>query len=467
MTVMTSPPSSRHSLPRLHSWYIVTVAVAFFALLAVAGFRSAPGVLMDPLHAEFGWSHGTISGAVSLNLLLFGLFSPFATALMERWGIARVTASSLVVVASGSALTVFVTESWQLWATWGILIGAGTGAVSMPFASLIANRWFSARRGLVSGILTAATSTGQLVFLPLLASLATAHGWRIPSMVIAGAALLAVPVVLLVLKETPGMVGLPRYGEDDTSVPPSLTRANAATSRPRSGLLSALSVLGRASRTGTFWSLAGGFAVCGATTVGLIGTHFVPAAHDHGMPSTTAAGLLAVVGIFDILGTLGSGWLTDRVDPRYLLMTYYGLRGMSLLMLPVLLGPDPEPPIWAFIIFYGLDWVATVPPTMALCRERFGEEAPVVFGWVFASHQIGAAVAAGGAGLIRDTTGSYDAAWVVAAALCGGAAICGAVPAGDGSGRSSVTCRARGRRRSGRRTALCAGVWRTGRWGVT
>ncbi|MGO1950788.1 MAG: MFS transporter [Mycobacteriaceae bacterium] len=395
--------------PRTTPWHLITVIVAFLALLAAAGFRSAPGVLMDPLHAEFGWSHGTIGGAVSLNLLLFGLFSPFATALMDRWGVARVAAVALAVVGIGSALSTMVTSAWQLWILWGILIGAGTGAVSMPFASLIANRWFNSRQGLVSGVLTAANSTGQLVFLPVFASVTEGHGWRAPSLMIAAAALIAVPLVLFLMKDGPWSVGLPRFG-DDVGI------AHRPTSG--SGMMTALHILRRASGTGTFWLLAGSFAVCGATTVGLIGTHFVPAAHDHGMPSTTAAGLLAIVGIFDIIGTVGSGWLTDRVDPRYLLVAYYGLRGLSLMLLPVLLGPNPEPPLWAFIVFYGLDWVATVPPTMALCRDRFGGDGPVVFGWVFSCHQIGAALAAGGAGLIRDVSGSYNGAWFTAAALC-------------------------------------------------
>lgn len=395
------------------AWYPVTVLVAFAALLAAAGFRSAPGVLMDPLHSEFGWSHGTISGAVSLNLLLFGLFSPFATSLMERFGVHRVAAIALAVVGTGSALSVFVSEPWQLWILWGLLIGAGTGAVSMPFAALVAGRWFTQRRGLVSGILTAASSTGQLVFLPLLAHLAGRHSWQAASLVIAAAAVLAAPAVFLVLKDRPQDVGLVSYGQDADAAP------------PEQPAMTALGSLRFAVRRREFWLLAGTFAVCGATTVGLVGTHFVPSAHDHGMPATTAASLLALVGIFDILGTLASGWLTDRIDPRVLLVAYYGLRGLSLLLLPMLMGPVVEPPLWVFIVFYGLDWVATVPPTMALCREHFGQAGPVVFGWVFASHQLGAGIAAAGAGVIRDSTGSYDGAWFSAAALCGlGAVLC-------------------------------------------
>ncbi|MFT4231373.1 MAG: MFS transporter [Leucobacter sp.] len=396
------------------AWYAVIVVAAFFTLIGAAGFRSAPGVLMTPLHEEFGWSHGTIGGAVSLNLLLYGLFSPFAAGLMERFGIRRVAASALVAVAIGSGLSVLVQQAWQLWLLWGVVIGAATGAMSMPFVSMISGRWFAARRGLVSGLLTAANAAGQLVFLPVLASLAGRYGWRAPSLVIAAAALVAVPVVLLMLRDRPRDVGLLPYGAPMDPAP--AARRHGAS--PRSAVAITFNALRDAARAPVFWLLAGSFAICGASTNGLIGTHFVPAAHDHGMPATAAAGLLALVGIFDVLGTVCSGWLTDRVDPRYLLLVYYALRGASLLLFPALLGPEVHPPLWAFIVFYGLDWVATVPPTIALCADRFGDRGPIVFGWVFASHQVGAAIAAGGAGVLRDATGSYDAAWISAAALC-------------------------------------------------
>ncbi|QVQ54333.1 MFS transporter [Spiractinospora alimapuensis] len=399
-------------------WYIAIVIAAFCTLIGAAGFRSAPGVLMNPLHEEFGWSHGTIGGAVSVNLILYGLFSPFAAALMERFGVRRVVATALLLVAVGSGLTVFMQQAWHLWLLWGVVIGAATGSMAMSFVSIIVGRWFVARRGLVSGVLTAAGATGQLVFLPLIAALAGSYGWRTPALAIGLAALLTIPVVLLMLRDYPKDVGLLPYGapKDDPSV-------QEPTRRPGSAVLATFTTLGQAARTRTFWLLAISFAICGASTNGLIGTHFVPAAHDHGMPATTAAGLLALIGVFDILGTVFSGWLTDRFDPRLLLVAYYTLRGGSLLLLPALLGPEVHPPMWAFILFYGLDWVATVPPTIALCANRFGQSAPVVFGWVFASHQVGAAIAAGGAGYLRDTTGSYDAAWTIAAALCGVGAV--------------------------------------------
>lgn len=392
------------------AWWVALAA--FVAMVGAAGFRSVPGVLIDPLHQEFGWSHGTIGMAVSINMLLYGLFSPFAAALMDRFGIRPVLTVALLLLAAGGGLTVFMTQVWQLWLLWGLLVGVGAGSISMAFIATLVNRWFVTRRGLVSGILTAAGATGQLVFLPGVAWLATHHGWRVPALVVAGTALLVLPLVLVAVRDHPHDVGAEAYGADETE--PTRVRPD------RSGNAAALALggLAQAARTKTFWLLAGGFAVCGASTNGLVGTHFVPAAHDHGMPLTAAASLLAVIGIVDIIGTIGSGFLTDRVDPRLLLAVYYTLRGLSLMALPVLFGPDVQPTMWAFIIFYGLDWVATVPPTVALCQRHFGEQAPVVFGWVFASHQVGAAVAATGAGLIRDVHGSYTFAWIGAGALC-------------------------------------------------
>ncbi|MET7769840.1 MFS transporter [Nocardia sp. NPDC005366] len=405
----------RPARPGWHPAWAVA-AVGFVALLGAAAFRSVPGVLMDPLHEEFGWSHGTIGAAVSLNLPLYGLISPFAAALMERFGIRRVVACALLLVAAGSGLTVFMTQAWQLVLAWGLLVGVGVGSMSMPFVATITGRWFVRQRGLVTGVLTAAGATGQLIFLPLVSALARDHGWRLPSLIVAGAALAVVPLVVLFIRDYPSDVGVTAYGAEPGS-------AVGVRTVPVGGAGRAVTVLALVARTPGFWLLAGGFAVCGASTNGLVGTHFVSAAHDHGMPSTTAAGLLAVVGIFDVAGTIFSGWLTDRVDPRYLLLAYYTLRGLSLLILPSLFAPGTEPSMWVFIIFYGLDWIATVPPTVMLCRELFGDDGPVAFGWVFASHQVGSAIAATGAGVIRDLHGSYDLAWYVAGALCGTAAL--------------------------------------------
>ncbi|MEU3452821.1 MFS transporter [Micromonospora sp. NPDC006766] len=397
---------------RLHPAWTVA-AVAFVALVGAAGFRATPSVLLHPLHAEFRWPLATISAAVSVNLMLYGLTAPFAAALMDRFGIRRVVASALVLVALGSGLTVGMTASWQLILCWGVLVGLGTGSMALAFVATVTGRWFVHRRGLVTGVLTAGGAAGQLVFLPLLAVLVRDHGWRVAALVVAGAALAVVPLVVWLLREHPAELGLPAYGA--TEVVPPAPPASGAAAR-------AVGALTAAARTRPFWLLAGGFAICGATTNGLVGTHFVPAAHDHGLSETTAAGLLALVGIFDIVGTVASGWLTDRVDSRLLLGAYYALRGASLLVLPSLFAGTAEPSMLVFIIFYGLDWVATVPPTVALCREHFGASGAVVFGWVFAAHQVGAAVAATGAGLVRDQLGEYTLAWYAAGALSIGAA---------------------------------------------
>src|SRR5882757_2643631 len=393
--------------PRLH-WAWVVAAVSFVALLGAAGFRSVPGVMMNPLHHEFGWSHGTVGLAMSVNMTLFGLTAPFAAALMDRLGVRPVLSAALVLIASGSALSVFMTASWQLVLLWGVLVGVGTGAISMGFVATVSTRWFEQRRGLVTGVLTAASATGQLIFLPVVAEVTTRHGWRWASLIVAAAALSVVPLVLLFMRNYPQDLGLTAFGAA-TAVPAEV---------PTGSFRAAFDGLRIGAHIPAFWLLAGSFAICGMTTNGLIGTHFIPAANDHGMPTTVAAGLLATIGILDVAGTVFSGWLTDRIDPRLLLVVYYAGRGLSLLLLPSLLSPHAEPSTWVFVIFYGLDWVATVPPTIVLCRNYFGARSPVVFGWVFASHQLGAAVAAAGAGRLRDLQGNYDTAFYLAAFLC-------------------------------------------------
>ena len=421
---------------RLHPAWIVA-GVAFLALVGAAGFRAAPGVLMVPLQQEFGWSTTVLSAAVSINLVLFGLTAPFAAALMERFGIRAVTATALVMIGAGSALTVLVNQSWQILLTWGLLIGLGTGSMALVFAATIANTWFAKSRGLVVGILTAGSAAGQLVFLPFIAMLAQEPGWRQASLLIAAGALAVVPLVLKFLKNSPADVGVLPYGETEPEEGAAAAPA-AASGRSSNAAVRALQVLKRASRERTFWALVAGFAICGATTNGLIGTHFIPSAHDHGMPQTTAAGLLAVVGIFDILGTIASGWLTDRYNPKVLLAVYYQFRGIGLLVLPLLLSATIQPSMIVFVVIYGLDWVATVPPTAAICRKAFGADGSVVFGWVFAAHQLGAAAAALGAGALRDSTGEYTYAWFGAAAMCTVAAVISATIRKDKVGNEPV-----------------------------
>jgi predicted MFS family arabinose efflux permease len=400
---------------RVHpAWGVA--AVAFLSLLAAAGFRAAPGALMVPLNAEFGWSTTVMSLAVSVNLLLYGLTAPFAAALMDRFGLRRVVATALALVALGAGGSVMMTASWQLVVFWGVMIGLGTGSMALVFAATVANRWFVERRGLVMGVLTAGSATGQLIFLPPVAAIAESSGWRAASLLVAAVALAAVPIAWLVLRDHPEDRGVLPFGADPATYVAPVRAHGGAAKRAVEGLA-------YASHRRDFWALAAAFAICGATTNGLIGIHFIPSAHDHGMSTTVAAGLLAVVGVFDIVGTIASGWLTDTFDPRLLLVSYYAFRGVGLLLLPWLLSETVHPSMIAFIVIYGLDWVATVPPTAALCRELFGERGTIVFGWVFASHQLGAAAAALGAGVIRDTLGTYTYAWWGGAALCAIAAV--------------------------------------------
>ena len=380
----------------------------FVVILASAGFRSAPGVLFDPLEEAFGWNRSTVGAAVSVNLILFGLVGPFAAALMQRIGLRRHVVGALLLLAAGAGATTFMTRPWHLVLAWGVIVGLGAGGIASVLAATVASRWFVARRGIVVGALTAAGATGQLVFLPLLSHLATDVGWRAVSVTVALCALGTVPIVALGFRDAPSDLGLAPYG--GTEVTPPVPRANP--------IATAMEGLRLARRSSAFWLLFGSFAVCGLSTNGLVATHFIPAAHDHGMSETTAASYLALIGVFDIAGTLASGWLTDRLDPRRLLLAYYGLRGLSLLALHQALGAH-HLGLWGFIAFYGLDWVATVPPTVALCNELFGpSRGPVVYGWVFAGHQLGAALAAWGAGFIRDQTGTYQLAFVIAGACC-------------------------------------------------
>ncbi|MEU0088382.1 MFS transporter [Streptomyces sp. NPDC006274] len=417
MTQTTAPhPGSEQPLrrpPRIHrAWYVA--AVTFVTIIGAAAFASLPGLLIEPLHSEFDWSRGTIGFAVSVNLALYGLTAPFAAALMDRYGIRRVVAVALTVIAAGSVLTVWMTAPWQFVLYWGVLVGLGSGSMALAFAATVTNRWFVKRRGLVTGILTAAGASGQLVFLPLLSWLVENHEWRPAAITVALSALAVVPFVWLLLRDHPADVGIAAYGAEGFTPKPDPVPGAARR---------AVQVLFRAARTGPFWLLAGTFAICGASTNGLVKTHFVPAAHDHGMPITAAASLLAVIGVFDVVGTIASGWFTDRFEARRLLAVYYALRGVSLLFLPMLLAPTVQPPMIFFIVFYGLDWVATVPPTIALCREHYGDDSAIVFGWVLASHQVGAAVVAFAGGVARDVFGSYDVVWYASGALCAAAAL--------------------------------------------
>jgi predicted MFS family arabinose efflux permease len=391
-----------------YAW--VVAGVSFVTLLAAAGFRSSPGVLFVPLEQEFGWNRATVGVAVSVNLLLYGFVGPFAAALMARFGLRRVVAGALTTIAVGALLTTQIRQPWQLVLLWGVVVGLGAGCMASVLAATVANRWFVARRGLVVGLLTAAGATGQLIFLPLLAWIATDYNWRLVSVTTAVGALAVVPLVLLFVRDWPADVGERPYGASHDDPPPA-----AAAGNP---IANAIDGLRFAAGRRDFWLLAAPFFICGLSTNGLIGTHLIPAGIDHGMAEVAAASLLATIGVFDVVGTTASGWLTDRWDSRKLLFAYYGLRGLSLMLLPLALS-SLNFGMLAFIVFYGLDWVATVPPTVALATRCFGRDrGTVVYGWIFASHQVGAAVAATGAGVIRTVTGDYFLAFVIAGFAC-------------------------------------------------
>ncbi|MFN8223960.1 MAG: MFS transporter [Gaiellales bacterium] len=395
---------------RIHrAWLVLAGTLAVLVLMA--GFRSVVGVLLDPLREEFGWSTAAISLAASVNLMIYGLGGPFAAALYDRFGLRRCVLIAIAVVALGSALTLQMSAQWQFVLLWGVLNGTATGAVSVTLAAVIATRWFVARRGLATGILTAANATGQLVFLPLLAWLTSAYGWRYAvGAVVAVATVIVLPLATLLVRDRPAAVGLRAYGATEDDPPPPPRDTNPFLRAIGDGLVFAAG-------SKVFWQLSATFFICGATTYGLIGTHLIPAAVDHGITEVAAAGLLATIGVFDLVGTLASGYLTDRFDPRVLLAWYYGLRGLSLLALPVVIEAH-GPGLLAFVVFYGLDWVATVPPTVAITAEVFGRErVGLVFGWIFAAHQLGGGAAAFGAGLSQTFLGTYTPAFLTAAAL--------------------------------------------------
>jgi len=391
---------------RLHYAWVIA-AVTFVILLVTAGIRATPGLFLVPLEREFGWSRAVISVAIAVNIALFGLIGPFAASVMDRWGLRRVVLAALALLAAAVAVSTRMHTEWQLLLLWGVLVGSGTGVTAMVLAAVVATRWFDRRRGVVLGALSAANATGQLVFLPMLAGVVEGRGWRTAALVVAAAAAAVFAVVWVFMRDRPGDVGLRPYGQ-----------APGAAPTPAPPAMTPLAALAHASRRRAFWILAGTFFVCGASTNGLVGTHLIAACHDVGIPAVRSAQLLALMGIFDILGTTASGWLTDRYSSRHLLFGYYTLRGISLLFLPAtLLAGGPS--LGLFAVFYGLDWIATVPPTVKLTTAAFGREnTGVVYGWIGASHQIGASLAAFGAGAVRTHLGDYRIAFLAAGMLC-------------------------------------------------
>jgi MFS family permease len=389
----------------------VMVGVTFLAALISAGTVGAPGVFIVPLQKEFGWSNAEISSALSIRFILFGLMAPFAAALMNRYGLRNVTLTAQFVVIFGLLGSLFMTDVWQLWLLWGVVIGIGTGMTALVLGATIATRWFVARRGLVVGIMTASVATGQLVFLPALAAITERLGWRVALALVCVMLGVAAFAVLMVMRDRPSDVGLRPLGDEGSEPLPAPPPNNAPVTAV------ALGTLRDVSKSPVFWVLFATFFICGASTNGLVQVHLIPMCLDFGIPQVQAASLLAAMGIFDFFGTIISGWLSDRYDNRWLLFWYYGLRGLSLLFLPF--SDFTFYGLSLFAMFYGLDWIATVPPTVRLTAQRFGaERANLVFGWIFAGHQLGAGAAAFGAGLSRTVYLTYLPAFFVAGALC-------------------------------------------------
>lgn len=388
----------------------VMVAVTFFTALVSSASVGAPGVFILPLEKEFGWSTTQISSALSIRLLLFGLMAPFAAALMVRFGLRNVVMSALTIITVGLLASLAMTQAWHLIALWGFVVGFGTGMTAMVLGATVATRWFVAHRGLVVGILAASVATGQLIFLPVMAYLTEAFGWRAAMGTMCVMLAIAAVAVLLFMSDRPSDLGLRPVGDDGTAPVPAAPPATSIVS-------AAFTALRDASKTRVFWILFGTFFVCGASTNGLVQTHFIPMCADFEISTTMSASLLAAMGIFDFVGTIASGWLSDRYNNRWLLFWYYGLRGLSLVFLPF--TDFSFYGLSLFAVFYGLDWIATVPPTIKLTAKHFGpERAAMVFGWIFVGHQLGSATAAFGAGLMRTLYESYLPAFFVAGILC-------------------------------------------------
>ncbi|WP_420106179.1 MFS transporter [Herbaspirillum huttiense] len=395
--------------PRFHYAWVV-VGVIFLVLLCSAGIRATPSVMILPLEQEFGWNRSTISVVISVNIALYGLIGPFSAAAMQRFGIRRVVLGALVLLASGTALSTLMHMPWHMLLSWGLLVGAGTGVAANTLGATIVSRWFETRRGLAMGLLTASAATGQMVFLPLMASMVGSYGWRSVAFLVSAVALLAIPLVWLLLPEGPAAIGQKMVGQTSETADDGRSKRNP--------LAIAFDALRTSVRMPDFWLLFMSFFVCGLSTNGYIGTQFIAMCNDYGINEVKGASILAAMGMLDLVGTTLSGWLSDRYNPRVLLFWYYGLRGLALIFLPYAFGLQYYG-LAIFAIFYGLDWIATVPPTVRLANDVFGRlAAPIVFGWIVAGHQLGAATATTVAGYMRATLGNYTLSSIMMGVAC-------------------------------------------------
>jgi predicted MFS family arabinose efflux permease len=393
------------------SYVWIVVGITFLVLLSAAGIRATPSVMILPLEHEFGWSVTTISFVISVNIALYGLIGPFSAAAMQRYGIRPMVLGALLLLAVGTFISTFMTMPWHMVLAWGILVGAGSGVAANTLAATIVSRWFETRRGLAMGLLTASAATGQMVFLPLMAYMVEHFGWRSVAILVASVAALAIPLVAIFLPERPQDIGMKRYGQFE-ELPPD------AAGKSKNPLTIAFEALGKAVKIRDFWLLFFSFFICGMSTNGYIGSHFIAMCGDYGISAVGGASILATMGLLDLFGTTMSGWLSDRFNARVLLFWYYGLRGVALIFLPHAFGLSYFG-LPVFALFYGLDWIATVPPTVRLANDVFGRlAAPIVFGWIVAGHQLGAASATMLAGSLRNSLGSYTLSSMLMGAAC-------------------------------------------------
>ncbi|WP_431028299.1 MFS transporter [Lysinibacillus sp. LZ02] len=400
---------------RVHySWIIL--AVTFLAIIVAGIIRSSSGVFMDPFETDFGWDRPAISFAFAVSLFLYGFSGPFMAAFVEKFGLKRMMMGSMTLLAIGLALTFVMKSEWQLILIWGVVIGIGSGLFLTVLSTQVANRWFVKRRGLAVGMLTAATATGQLILLPVLAALVEKHSWQAAILLIFILSIVMLGIMALLMRNYPRDMNLPPYGQEEMEQEVVHSSGNP--------FAVAIAALLEGLRVKEFWLLAGSFFICGLSTSGLIGTHFISYCISFGIPVVTAAAMLSFMGIFDLIGTTLSGWLSDRFDNRWLLFWYYILRGVSLLFLPFALESGSYGWLMVFAIFYGLDWIATVPPTVGLTRQRFGiQKSAMMYGWMVAAHQVGAGVAAYSGGVIYNVFGSYMWAFLLAGGFCGFASL--------------------------------------------
>jgi len=392
------------NLPFYYGWFVL--ALCFLTTLTSAGVRSSPSVLIHPLELEFGWSRALIASAVSMNLLLFGIAAPITGLLLDRYGPRKVMMGSLSLLILGVSGTMAMNKFWQFFLVWGVIVGLGAGGVGSVLTATIGNRWFVARRGLVLGILGSASSTGQIIFLPLFMAMITYAGWRMGSMALIVVAMVLVPLIYFFMRDDPSQVGLEPYGAGQPGASSSGGAASLRGMRSGNATITAREVI----TNPTFWLLCGSFFVCGGTANGLIGTHLIPHEIDLGIPQIAAASILGVMGGLNMVGTIFSGWMVDRVRPQRWLALVYALRGLSLLILPFVQNLSG---FFVFAVIYGLDWFATVPPSMAITADTFGKNnVGKVYGWIFMSHQIGAAIMASAAGALRTWLGDYQFAFL-------------------------------------------------------